>query len=50
MSTINNTYPESWEYETTYSIGEYATYGSIIYRSLVNDNQGKIPFMYNDYC
>lgn len=49
MSTINNTYPDVWEYETTYSIGDRVTYGSIIYRSLVNDNQGKIPFMYNEY-
>lgn len=49
MSTINNTYPESWDAETSYSIGQYVTYGSIIYRSLQNNNLNKIPFLQSEY-
>ena len=41
--TPNNTLPNEWESDITYSIKDKVYYGNIIYESLVNDNLNHIP-------
>ena len=41
--TPNNTLPNEWESDITYSIKDKVYYGNIIYESLVNNNLNHIP-------